>query len=235
MSIIGNKHPIIYTVRLDMSEQVEDEANIWNNTKHISDLMAAGFLSAVRFHSLKGSPKYLHIYELPNLGILISEKYADVRGNDTWVRRLSHGFSNHSASIYEQVLGFNVIHASKMPQSSEYSNTTIGSIVSRNLITVRMNVGRQRADELISWHQKEHIPQMLKVPGFISGRLCRKTINHPRTPSLDPEWMSVYEIESAGNAHHPKIAEVNSTNWALQMHSIVSNVELEVLSRIHPA
>lgn len=235
MSIMGNKHPIIYTVRLDMSEQVEDEANIWNNTKHISDLMAAGFLSAVRFHSLKGSSKYLHMYELPNWEILISERYADVRRNDAWVRRLSHGFSNHSASIYEQVLGFNVIHASKMPHSSEDSKTTIGTIVSRNLITVRMNVASQHADELISWHEEEHIPQMLEVPGFISGRLCRKATNHPRTPSLDPEWLSIYEIECAGNAHHPKIGEVHSTNWALQMHSIVSDVELEVLSRIHPA
>ena len=235
MSIVGNKHPIIYTVRLDMSEEVEDEANIWNNTKHISDLIAAGFLSAVRFHSLEGSPKYLHIYELPNLEILISEGYANVRGNDTWVRRLSHGFSSHSASIYEQVLGFNVIHASKMPQSSKDSKTTIGTIVARNIIAARMNVARQSADELISWHHEEHIPQMLEVPGFISGRLCRKATNHPRTPSLDPEWLSIYEIESAGNAHHPKIGEVNSTNWALQMHSIVSNVELDVLTRIHPA
>ena len=57
--------PIIYTVRLNLSEDVEDEANRWNNTAHISDLLAAGFLSAVRFRSIRGEPKYLHLYEFP--------------------------------------------------------------------------------------------------------------------------------------------------------------------------
>ena len=56
--------PIIYTIRLDMQEDVTEEANLWNNTRHISDLLGSGFLSAVRFRSLKGEPEYLHLYEL---------------------------------------------------------------------------------------------------------------------------------------------------------------------------
>ena len=96
--------PIIYTVRLDMTQDVEEESNRWNNTNHISDLLGSGFLSAVRFRSIKGEPKYLHLYELPGLELLSTEAYANVRKNDTWGPKLSHGFSNHSASLYEQVL-----------------------------------------------------------------------------------------------------------------------------------
>ena len=61
------KLPIIYTVRIDLSKDIEEEANRWNNSAHISDLLGAGFLSAVRFQSLQGEPKYLHLYELRDL------------------------------------------------------------------------------------------------------------------------------------------------------------------------
>ena len=95
--------PIIYTIRLDMQEDVTEEANLWNNTRHISDLLGSGFLSAVRFRSLKGEPEYLHLYELPNIDLLSTEAYKNVRKYDDWGPKLSHGFSNHSASLYNQI------------------------------------------------------------------------------------------------------------------------------------
>ena len=76
--------PIIYTIRLDMQEDVTEEANLWNNTRHISDLLGSGFLSAVRFRSLKGEPEYLHLYELPNIDLLSTESYKNVRKYDDW-------------------------------------------------------------------------------------------------------------------------------------------------------
>ena len=100
--------PIIYTIRLDMQEDVTEEANLWNNTRHISDLLGSGFLSAVRFRSLKGEPEYLHLYELPNIDLLSTESYKNVRKYDDWGPKLSHGFSNHSASLYNQLVTVNI-------------------------------------------------------------------------------------------------------------------------------
>ena len=127
--------PIIYTVRLDMSQDVEEESNRWNNTNHISDLLGSGFLSAVRFRSIKGEPKYLHLYELPGLELLSTEAYANVRKNDTWGPKLSHGFSNHPASLYEQVLAVNATKSSdndKTAASMHKLQSTSGAPASKD-------------------------------------------------------------------------------------------------------
>lgn len=227
------KLPIIYTVRIDLSKDIEKEANRWNNTAHISDLLAAGFLSAVRFQSLKGKPKYLHLYELPDATLLDTEIYRNVRKNDTWGAKLTHGFSNHSASLYEQILAVNV-PVSSLSDSTPRTNS-IGSIRSKFLATVAMDVVPEAADELIKWHQQEHIPLILKADGVVNARLCRKQGKHPRTPSHDPEWISIYELDSLNALEHPKIKESNETEWAKRMHAKTSDVRISTLERIFPA
>ena len=62
------KLPIIYTVRLDITPEARDEFEAWASTKHIDDLLAAGFLSATRFKASKGSPEYLHLYRAAQPG-----------------------------------------------------------------------------------------------------------------------------------------------------------------------
>ena len=102
-----------------MQEDVTEEANLWNNTRHISDLLGSGFLSAVRFRSLKGEPEYLHLYELPNIDLLSTEAYKNVRKYDDWGPKLSHGFSNHSASLYNQLVTVNIADTPRTSRSRE--------------------------------------------------------------------------------------------------------------------
>lgn len=227
--------PIIYTVRLDMSQDVEEESNRWNNTNHISDLLGSGFLSAVRFRSIKGEPKYLHLYELPGLELLSTEAYANVRKNDTWGPKLSHGFSNHSASLYEQVLAVNAAETPRTFTEPRDPAKSMGGVKGKYLITVRIDVASESADEFVKWHQEEHFPIILEAPGFTSARLCRKSGQHPRTPSRDPEWVSIYELDSADAVEHPKVKESNDTDWAHRMHAVTSDVRFSLLERIHPA
>lgn len=226
------KLPIIYTVRIDLSKDIEEEANRWNNSAHISDLLGAGFLSAVRFQSLQGEPKYLHLYELPDVSLLDTEIYQNVRKNDKWGAKLTHGFSNHSASLYEQILAVNV-PAPSLTIPTPRTNS-IGGIRSKYLATVRMDIVSESADELIKWHQEEHIPLILEADGVVSVRLCRKQGNHPRTPSYDPEWISIYELTSLNALKHAKIKEANETEWAKRMHAKISDVRFSTLERIFP-
>ena len=213
--------PIIYTVQLDVSEEMEEEANRWCNTTHISDLLAAGFLSATRFRSIRGEPRYLHVYELPSTELLSTEAYANVSKNDDWGARIIPSFSNHSASLYQQVLAMNV------PETPE-------GVRSDCLIAVRMDVAPEAADELVQWHREEHIPLILEAKGAISARLCRKHGQHPRSPSHDPEWVSFYEIDSLDVLKDPKVKESNETDWAKRMHATTSSVSFGVLERIFP-
>ena len=99
----------IYTVRLDLTPEVVSEATKWNNTAHIQDLLDAGISSAVRYRSLQGNPEYLHLYEIPSPETLYTDIYASVKKNDNWGPRISHGFKNHTASIYEQILALETL------------------------------------------------------------------------------------------------------------------------------
>ena len=228
-------HPIIYTIRLDMQEDVTEEANLWNNTRHISDLLGSGFLSAVRFRSLKGEPAYLHLYELPNIELLSTQAYKNVRINDDWGPKLSHGFSNHSASLYNQLVTANINETPRDFEEPRDPAKSMGAVQSPYLLTVRMDVSPDNADELIKWHEEEHIPMMMKVPGFRSARLGRRAGLHPRTPCLDPEWIAIYELDDPDAISHPDVKAANGTEWAQRMHAVTTDVRLGIHQRIHPA
>ena len=43
--------------------------------------------------------------------------------------------------------------------------------------------------DFIEWHNREHIPERLGVPGFLRGRRCRAAAGGPR-------WFMLYEVES---------------------------------------
>ena len=227
--------PIIYTIRLDMQADVEEESNLWNNTRHISDLLGSGFLSAVRFRSLMGEPAYLHLYELPGIELLSTQAYKNVRINDDWGPKLSHGFSNHSASLYNQLVTVNINETPRTFEEPRDPAKSMGAVQSDFLITVRMDVHPDSAGELVKWHEEEHIPLLMKVPGFQSARLCRRGGLHPRTPCLDQEWISIYEIDNPDAARHPDVKAANGTEWAQRMHAVTTDVRLGLHQRIHPA
>ena len=225
--------PIIYTVRLNLSPDVRDEFDAWAGKKHIDDLLSAGFLSATRFRASTGQPEYLHLYELPNIGLMQTEKYQNVSKNDTSMDKLRHGVLDQSASLYEQVVAVNV---PETPRSSSGPRTTsVGGVTNRNLITVQMDVEAGQEEELVKWHREEHIPTLLEATGMVNGRLCRRVAKHPKTPCRDPEWVAIYEMESAETTRDPKVKAANETEWAKRMHGVTSDVRLCVLERITPA
>lgn len=225
--------PIIYTVRLDLSPEVSNEFDAWAGTKHIDDLMSAGFLSAIRFKASMGQPEYLHLYELPNIGLMQTEKYQDVSKNDTSIAELRHGVLNHSASLYEQVVAVNVPETPRSVSSPRI--TSIGGIRNKHLITVQMDVEAGQEEELVNWHREEHIPTLLETKGIVNGRLCRRVAKHPKTPCRDPEWVAIYEMEMADALGDPRVKAANKTDWAKRMHKVTSDVRLCVLKRITPA
>ncbi len=58
-------------VQMDMAAEKEDEFNEWYNNKHIPEILAVkGFVSGKRYKTLKGSPKYLAVYEFENAEVI---------------------------------------------------------------------------------------------------------------------------------------------------------------------
>src|ERR1700736_3788047 len=62
----------------DIDPEFEAEYHRWYDDEHIAHLLAVpGFLSAGRYVALKGSPKYLALYELEAPDVLRSPAFLD--------------------------------------------------------------------------------------------------------------------------------------------------------------
>ena len=59
------------------------------------------------------------------------------------------------------------------------------------ILAVLNNVESGIEAEYDEWYQKEHIPERVGVPGFRSGRRFRAR-------GCDPEFLSIYEVDSVG-------------------------------------
>ena len=219
------KSPIIYTVRMDVTDEVRAQFEEWASGRHIADLMAAGFLSAQRFRASKGKPEFLHLYELASADLLSTDTYKAVANNDPNIANVRKGLQNHSASLYEQVV--------YMPSNGDEER--VPGVGARHLITVQLEVQDGNEDELIEWHRTEHIPTLLQAEGMLAGRLCRRTAKHQSTPCLDPTWVSIYEMSGPETLGDPKVKEANSTEWAQKMHAVTTEARLCILERITPA
>jgi hypothetical protein len=75
------------------------------------------------------------------------------------------------------------------------------------LVRARFADPARRAD-WDAWYEREHIPQLLSVPGIRS--VCRYQ------DADDPEWfVAAYEIDSPAVFEHPRYAEVRGWGpWA---------------------
>ena len=221
--------PIIYTNRLDLKDEVRDEFEPWAAGKHIQDVLAAGFLSGLRFRSIQGDPEFLHLYQIPNVELLGTDRYKDVKKNDNTADRLRHGMTNHSAALYKQEVAVNVMET---PGSLGQGPT--GIIKPTHLATVRMDVPEAEAGELVRWHREEHIPLMMAIPGVVTARLCRLTAHHPTNPCQEPGWISIYELESADVVRDSRVKAANETEWAKKVHAVTTGMRFNLMERIAP-
>ena len=88
----------------------------------------------------------------------------------------------------------------------------------------------QGRDIFYDWHDKEHIPERLDIPGFLRGRRYRKT-------GHSPEWLTIYEADNLDVLVSPEyLARLNSptprTANALQYFKNTSRAVCKVVHSI---
>ncbi len=226
--------PLVYIVRLDIAPEAAEEASAWSNESHVPDLLAAGFYSAARFRSVVGKPEYAHVYEIPSADIFFTDEYQGVRANDPDSERFRGAYSNHTNTPHEVLLAVNTL--APPSESPGRHGDPLGSIQSTCLVTVGVDVPLDAEEELSRWHEEEHIPRMLQIPGFSSARLCRRKGAHPKGyDNGEPKFVTIWELDSPdvlkGN---PLVDEANSTEWAESMHAKSTNVRFNLMVRIFP-
>jgi len=148
----------------------EDEFNEWYNKEHVPERLGIqGVLSANRFSSLQGIPRYIALYELTSIDVLSSDDYLSVRRAVTpWTRRIGRNLERNLRYEYEllETIG---------PQSAEPSPY---------LMLARYNLGGEK----LPGSSTESDAAQLSLPGI--GR-----VRHYWTPSGEPKYLSVFEME----------------------------------------
>ena len=97
--------PALLLVMIDIDPAYEDEFNRWYTEEHFPERLGLpGFLSARRFVSHEGGPKYLALYELENADALNTPEYlALVTPPSEWTQRLETHFTSRLRAIYTDI------------------------------------------------------------------------------------------------------------------------------------
>jgi hypothetical protein len=88
---------------MDIDPEHEEEFARWYEEEHLPDRAnCPGFLSARRFQSIEGGPKYMAFYDLESPDVLESPEYMKIRYTP-WTRAMEPRFRNFVRNIYVEI------------------------------------------------------------------------------------------------------------------------------------
>jgi hypothetical protein len=84
--------------------------------------------------------------------------------------------------------------------------------IGEGLVAIWHQAAPETEAEFLEWHNREHMPERLGIPGFLRGRRSFAVDAHPR-------WLTLYETESVGTLAGPDyVARLNApTPWTKKM------------------
>jgi hypothetical protein len=109
-------------VLIDIDPEYEEEFNRWYTEEHFPERQQCpGFLSARRFVSVEGEPKYLALYDLDDPEVLETEEYRRIRPPSEWTKKLQPHFTTMVRNVYREITpavpdGYEV-HAVREPEA----------------------------------------------------------------------------------------------------------------------
>jgi hypothetical protein len=111
---VGNDRRTVLVTLMDIDPSLDDaEFNRWYDEEHVAERMQCpGFISAARFRSVEGSPKYLAVYELAGPEALLTPEYlalpSRARKNlgphpSELTRRMLEGIRSVARNVYSEI------------------------------------------------------------------------------------------------------------------------------------
>lgn len=104
------------------------------------------------------------------------------------------------------------------------------------MVAVASDVATGAEPEFLRWHEDEHMPLILAIPGFQSARLLRRKGVHPRDPhNREPGYLSLWEVENPRILKdNPALERARATPWAEKIRRSASDSSINVMLRIFP-
>jgi hypothetical protein len=78
------------------------------------------------------------------------------------------------------------VQKSRAPDAANAALRGDGALLGSAVVVVWNDVAHEGRDQFYDWHDKEHMPERLAIPGFRRGRRYIK-------PGHSPEWLTLYE------------------------------------------
>ena len=176
----------------------EAEFHDWYDHEHgPARLAVPGFGRALRYRALDGAkPSWLALYELDRPDVIDSPEYQALGANASdRDKSVAAGLATLDRRVYEQI-------------SEDGSAAGRAAPV---ILAVAMSVPEGSEDDLAAWYTQEHIPMLLKVPGWRRIRRFRLTraLDGPEPGS----FLSVHELAGPGVLEDPGYRAAVSTPW----------------------
>lgn len=167
----------------------------WYQTEHIPARMAIpGFSSAVRYALAEAdaAPRYLACYHLDDMAALEISEY----------RELKERPSERTARMLATVTGFTRYTADLITDTGPVTEPAAA------LFVVAFAVPEAEEPEFEGWYAEEHVPLLMKVPGWLRVRRYRV-----RPGSAGPPWthLALHEITGVDALDAPERAAARDT------------------------
>lgn len=162
----------------DIDSEHESEYQRWYDEEHVTRVLSVpGFLSAGRYVALKGSPKYVALYELESPDVLRNPAILDSIG---FCPSASGGATgrNFLLNLYRQIFPMKTNPVEQTQPPSPF------------LQMGRIDIPSMVEEEFNDWYNTAYIPPYRAVPGCLGAR---------RYVAIDgqPKYLTLYEFESA--------------------------------------
>lgn len=189
----------LMTVFTDVPAHLEEEFNRWYDEEHIPErLSIPGVLSAARYTSVEGGPKYLAVYELSDPEAWHSEAWQHYLINPTeWSKRMSPSIIGET---YIRNL-YRLIYPAPAPRETAQAG------MSPVLLVGRMSVPPALEARFNQAYNTERLPLCSKIPGYIRGRRFEAVMG-------EPKYITVHEMESVQVSESPEWEAWRTTETA---------------------
>jgi hypothetical protein len=190
----------LFYVYTDPGSVDEAEFHDWYDHEHgPARLTVPGFGTSRRYRALDDlKPPWLALYELDRPDVIDSPQYKALSANASdRDKSVAAGLATLDRRVYEQV-------------SEDGSAAGRSGGPAPVILTVAMSVPGGSEDDLAACYTEEHIPMLLKVPGWRRIRRFRlvRALDEP-----GPDFLSVHELAGPEVLEDPGYLAAISTPW----------------------
>ncbi len=215
-------------VMTDIPADIEQEFNKWYNEQHMDELLKfPGILSARRYRTVDGKPKYRAMDELEDPEVVERPDYQKISGWSPTAHPLSISMSKRYFNTIRGVYRLGMVLPS--PEPADVSKA-------RGLMLRGLAFDPAHIDEIMDWYHTEHLPRLCRVPGCVRGRRYDLNTKARDLKGNPPPSMAVYELETPEVQATKAWSEAAGTPWTEREKRFFREPSLRnVYTRIYPA